>query len=82
MKYEVQSVRVSKKIPLAKAEAIVKKMGYNPLYRGKKTTSFKKGESENWWRFRQLAPSKFKQETFRTKILNKDVEIITGILKS
>jgi hypothetical protein len=80
MTSSVQSVRVSKRKTLEQAEAIVKKMGYKTLYRGKRTDQFVKGESENWWRFRQVPPGKYDPKTFRTKVINSNVELITGKL--
>lgn len=77
----VQSVRIRKTKSLAQAEAIVKKMGYSALYQGKRTNQLKAGESVNWWRFRQIAPGKFEKGSFRTKVINNNVELIIGKLK-
>jgi len=77
----IQSVRIRKTKTLEEAEKMVKQMGYKTLYRGKRTNQLVKGESKDWWRFRQVAPTKYDPKSFRTKVINKNVELIIGKLK-
>ena len=67
---------------LEEAEKIVQKLGYNPLYRNKRVTEYKAGISRaNYYGFRQLAPTQFDKETFRTKRINNKVYLVVGKLK-
>ena len=79
-KQNIQSVRISKRIPLKKAEKIVEEMGFSKTYRGKRTNELDKGESKDWWRFRQIPPNRFQKNSFRTKILDDDIQLIVGKL--
>lgn len=72
----VQSVRFRKsKFTLHEAKKIAKDMGFkvsvspNPQYL-------------NWRAFRQIQPNKFKPNSFRVKIVNKDIHLIVGDLIS
>ena len=38
-------------------------------------------EKENTWRFRQMAPSRFDPETYRTKQIRKGIQMVFGKLK-
>lgn len=78
----VQSVRFpKKKYSLEEAEKKVEEMNYNKLYRKKRVTEYKAGESENQYRFRQIAPSKFNKDSFRVKKLKGGIQLIIGTLK-
>jgi len=77
----IQSVVINKKIPLEKAEQIVVSLNKQPLYLNKKVTEYKAGQTINYWRFRQKAPSKFKEDSFRTKKINDNTFFILGELK-
>jgi hypothetical protein len=77
----IQSVVINKKIPLEKAEQIVTTLNKKPLYLNKKVTEYKAGQTINYWRFRQLASSKFKENSFRTKKINDNTFFILGELK-
>jgi hypothetical protein len=80
---EVQSVRLEKsKYPtLASAEKKVKSLGFNPKYRGKNMTQYKAGQSVNFWRARQKAPTRFIKGSFRTKKVSEGCSLILGKLK-
>jgi len=78
----IQSVVINKKIPLEKAEQIVTTLNKKPLYLNKKVTEYKAGQTINYWRFRQKAPSKFKKDSFRTKKINENTFFVLGELKS
>jgi len=77
----IQSVVINKKIPLEKAEQIVTTLNKKPLYLNKKVTEYKAGQTINYWRFRQKAPSKFKKDSFRTKKINENTFFVLGELK-
>ncbi len=77
----IQSVVINKKIPLEKAEQIVLTLNKKPLYLNKKVTEYKAGQTINYFRFRQIAPSKFKEDSFRTKKINDNTFFILGELK-
>lgn len=77
----IQSVVINKKIPLEKAEQIVVSLNKQPLYLNKKVTEYKAGQTINYWRFRQKAPSKFKKDSFRTKKINENTFFVLGELK-
>jgi len=77
----IQSVVINKKIPLEKAEQIVTTLNKKPLYLNKRVTEYKAGQTINYWRFRQMASSKFKPDTFRTKKINENTFFVLGELK-
>jgi len=77
----IQSVVINKKIPLEKAEQIVTTLNKKPLYLNKKVTEYKAGQTINYWRFRQLPSSKFKEDSYRTKKINENTFFILGELK-
>lgn len=78
---KVQSVRLPKNnYSLEQAEKKVLELGYKTLYRNKKVNQYKAGESVNQWRFRQIAPSKFDEKTFKVKKLKGGVQLIIGKL--
>lgn len=73
--FTIQSIRISKDVPLAEAKKIVRKMGYrvsgispNPQYK-------------NFHAFRQKQPKEFKPKTFRTQYINKNTLVVYGELK-
>lgn len=37
--------------------------------------------TKNWKRMRKISPKRFDKRSFRTKLINKNTEIITGCLK-
>lgn len=72
----VQSVRFRKsKFNFIEAKKLAKDMGFkvgikpNPQYL-------------NWIAFRQIQPNKFEPNSFRVKIVNKDIHLIVGNLIS
>ena len=77
----IQSVVINKKIALEKAEQIVVSLNKQPLYLNKKVTEYKAGQTINYWRFRQMPTSKFKEDSFRTKKINDNTFFILGELK-
>jgi len=77
----IQSIVINKKIRLEKAEQIVTTLNKKPLYLNKKVTEYKAGQTINYWRFRQKAPSKFKKDSFRTKKINENTFFVLGELK-
>ena len=77
----IQSVVINKKIPLEKAEQIVLSLNKKPKYLNKSVTEYKAGQTINYFRFRQIAPSKFKKDSFRTKKINENTFFILGELK-
>tara|TARA_R110002072_G_C7820794_1_gene523340 strand:- start:258 stop:509 length:252 start_codon:yes stop_codon:yes gene_type:complete len=79
---EVQSVRLekSKYSTLALAEQKIKSLGFSPKYRGKNMTQYKAGESIKFWRARQQPPSRFIEDSFRTKKLSDGITLIVGKL--
>lgn len=74
----VQAVRFKKKdFTLVEARNKVNAMGYSSTYRGKSPFT----QTDNEWRFRILAPSKFDPDSFRTKRLKGGINLILGKLK-
>jgi len=74
----VQAIRLKKKnFTLVEARNKVNAMGYSSTYRGKSPYT----ETDNEWRFRQVAPAKFDPESFRTKRLKGGINLILGKLK-
>jgi len=74
----VQAIRLKKKnFTLVEARNKVNAMGYTSTYRGKSPYT----ETDNEWRFRQVAPAKFDPESFRTKRLKGGINLILGKLK-
>lgn len=81
--FTIQSVVVPKeKYNLDKAEELVNKLGHNTLYRNKRVTGYLAGQTKNFWRFRQLPPSRFDEDTFRMKKLDNGVFLVVGKLKN
>lgn len=79
---EVQSVVLPKSnYSLDKAIKQVESMGYKSKYRGKVANQYKAGQTSNYWRFRQVSPLKFNEETFRTKKIN-NIFLVVGKKKS
>lgn len=75
----VQSVRLPKnKYSLEEAEKKVEELGFNKLYRNKRVNEYKEGQSENQWRFRQLAPSRFNKDSFRIRKLKGGIHLVIG----
>lgn len=77
----IQSVVINKKIPLNQAEKIVTSLNKKPIYLNKKVTEYKAGQTINYYRFRQIASSKFEKDSFRTKKINDNTFLILGELK-
>jgi len=77
----IQSVVINKKIPLIQAEKIVTSLNKKPTYLNKKVTEYKAGQTINYYRFRQIPSSKFKENSFRSKKINQYTYFILGELK-
>ncbi len=74
----VQAIRLKKRnFTLVEARNKVNSMGYSSTYMGKSPFT----QTENEWRFRQVAPSKFDSDSFRTKRLKGGINLILGKLK-
>jgi ABC-type antimicrobial peptide transport system ATPase subunit len=70
--YELHDVIIHKPIKLSDAIEIAKTIIHKEKY-------FR--ETDKSYRFRNIAKTKFKPESFRTKIINKKVSLIFGELK-
>jgi hypothetical protein len=78
----VQSIVIPKnKYTFTQAEKLVEKMGYNPKYKNKNVKEYSAGQTKNYYRFRQLPPTQFIKDSFRTKKIN-DIFLIVGDLKN
>jgi len=78
----VQSVIIPKKgYTYAEAEKKVIKLGHSPTYRGKNVKEYNAGQTTNFYRFRQMPPTRFKKDSFRTKKIN-DIFLVVGELKN
>jgi hypothetical protein len=71
--WAIQSIQVKKSIPLEEAEGIYKK-----IVKRKPRKVREKGE---WYRFRVLPPTKFQPKSFRTKVVNDDIQLTFGVIK-
>jgi len=71
----LHAVIVKKIIPFADAKRIAAEIINNP-----RRKFFR--ETKQSWRFRNVAKSKFKKSTFRTKIINPNLSLVFGILKN
>mgnify|MGYP003651955892 CR=1 FL=1 len=77
----VQSIVIPKKnYTYSEAEKKVIKLGYSPTYRGKNVKEYNAGQTTNYYRFRQQPPTRFKENSFRTKKIN-DIFLVVGELK-
>jgi hypothetical protein len=73
---KTQSVLLPKsKFSEKEATAYILKKKYSD--KGKRIKNYK---TTKFYRFRQLPPSHFKKDSFRTKVLNNGVELIIGKL--
>lgn len=72
--WAIQSIQVKKTVPLEGAQEIYKK-----IVKKKPRKVREKGE---WMRFRVIPPTKFEPKSFRTKVVNDDIHIIFGVIKS
>jgi ABC-type antimicrobial peptide transport system ATPase subunit len=72
--YVINSVIVSRTIPLEKAREMAQKFIKNPNKTYYRLT-------ENSIRFRDYPKTQFDSSTFRTKVINKDISIIYGKLR-
>jgi hypothetical protein len=64
MDNRVQAIRLKKKdYSLAEAKSIVRALGYKDTYYGKSPFT----QTDNWYRFRQFNPDKYKQYITRKK---------------
>lgn len=73
MVYALQKVQIRNNIPLAEAEKHYKNIT--------KKKPRKVRETENFYQFRYLPPTKFEKRSFRTKVVNDDIHLIFGKLK-
>ena len=71
--YALQKVQIRNTIPLEEA-----KQHYKAITKKKPR---KIRETENFYQFRYLPPTKFEKRTFRTKVVNDDIHLIFGKLK-
>lgn len=78
---KIQSVVINKKLNLEQARQIVKSLNLKPEYLNKSVLEYKAGQTLNYWRFRQVATTKFKKDSFRTKKIKDNVYLILGELK-
>jgi len=73
MDSKVQSVRLKKKdYSLQQARSIVRELGYKDTYYGKSPFT----QTDNWYRFRQFNPDKYKQYIIRKK---KGIQYVIGV---
>ena len=71
--WAIQSVQVKKSIPLEDAKGIYKKIV--------KKKPRKVKEKGDWFRFRVLPPTKFQPKSFRTKVVNENIQLTFGVIK-
>ena len=74
MPFELHAVIINKSVPLDKAKKLASdiiKDNNRKFYR----------ETADSWRFRNIPKTKFKDSSFRSKIVNKDITLIFGELK-
>ena len=72
-KYALQNVMVKNSVPLAEAEKHYKSIT--------KKKPRKVRETEGWWRFRYMPPTRFEKDSFRTKVVNDTIHLTFGKLK-
>jgi hypothetical protein len=72
-RYELHAVIINKRLPIKEAERISRDFiqGNKHYYR----------ETKNSYRFRNIPKQKFKNKTFRSKKINKDITLVYGELK-
>ena len=74
---ETQSVIIPKnQFTKSKADKWIKDNGYKLSFYKKKME-----ETDNFYRYRQMAPSKFDKKSFRNKKLPDGIELVLGKLK-
>lgn len=74
MPFELHAVIINKSVPLEKAKKLASdiiKDNNRKFYR----------DTTDSWRFRNIAKTKFKDSSFRSKVVNKDITLIFGELK-
>jgi hypothetical protein len=71
-KYALQKVMIRTSVPLAEAEKHYKNIT--------KKKPRKVRQTEDWFHFRYLPPTKFEKRSFRTKVVNDDIHLIFGKL--
>jgi hypothetical protein len=71
--WAIQSIQVKKSIPLEEAKGIYKKIV--------KRNARKVKEKGEWYRFRVLPPTKFQPKSFRTKVVNDNIQLTFGVIK-
>lgn len=74
MPFELHAVIINKSVPLDKAKKLASDIIKND------TRKFYR-ETTDSWRFRNIPKTKFKDSSFRSKIINKDITLIFGELK-
>ena len=72
-KYALQKVQIRNTMPLSEAEKHYKNIT--------KRKPRKVRETENFYQFRYLPPTKFQSRSFKTKVVNDDIHLIYGKLK-
>jgi len=73
MNTKVQSVRFPKKdFTLSQARSILRALGYKDSYYGKSPYT----QTDNYWRFRQFNPDKYKQYIIRKK---EGIQYVIGV---
>ncbi len=73
----LQTVLIPKKdYSLEQAEAKIKEMGYKTHFYKKKVDI-----TENFYRFRQASPKKFKKDGYTTETLKNNIQLVYGTLK-
>jgi hypothetical protein len=73
--YKIHAVVIKKNIGFSEAEKIARDIINNPKRRFYRETS-------QSWRFRNIPKTKFVEKSYRTKVVNPNVSIIFGKLKS
>lgn len=72
-RWAIQKVMVARSVPLPEAERIYKKItGRSPR---------KERETEDWFHFRMIPPTKFIPRSYRTKVINDHTHLVLGRLK-
>lgn len=74
----VQSVLIDRRMfTLSKAKNWIRKHDYKLSFYGKEVET-----TENFYRFRQKAPSRFKKDKYVTKEISDGVKLVLGNMKS
>ena len=75
MPYKLHAVIIDKSVPLKRAKKMSQDIIKNPNHQFMRETM----ES---YRFRDIPKTKFEPKTFRSKVVNKDITLVFGKLKS